>query len=668
MSESERRLTSAVCVDIVGYDDLVRSSNMLAPQLLEKLATVMRPIITSRRGREIKTVEEAKDTGLKGWIRGPTGATNLSKPSTAETFVEFGSPVDAVTFAVEVQRALRDYNRTAPRQKELLARIGLHVGELVHQKGEYSGEVVAVASRIQLFAAPGGVCVSRQTREHVRNRIPYRLDELKSVGAQQPSEYGVCSVVMPWDEEEVSLPAQLDKRRIAVLPFANMSSSLEEGYFADGMTEEVITSLSGVRQLTVIARTSVMKYKGSQKGASDVGKELNAGSLIEGSVRKAGNRVRITAQLIDTATEGHLWAQNYDRQFDDIFAIQSEIAEKVAGELRIRLVDSEKRAIEKKPTENTEAYTYYLRGRELAREETKPSLKQAVGLFEKAVKLDPSYARAHSALAECFIILANNSYEPYEQAISNAKLSVKKALDLEPELAEAHATLAGIHFLEDDVSSCEVEAKRALELNPSLPEAYRALANVASLKGDGDEAMRLREALYRLDPVKPRHIELLGSYYFFMGKESEALQLWEKTAQLAPAGTCRNMSEYYLFKGNYEKAKELYSKAEEPEPANHWARWMGGFIAARMGDKNAAIQAIRKIEENWTGAADLNAIGFIHYALGDLDSYFTYMNRATDQHLLEVQYVMYCPLLAKGRSDPRYQELMDKLRKMHKIS
>ena len=458
----------------------------------------------------------------------------------------------------------------------------------------------------------------------------------------------------------------MDKRRIAVLPFANLSSNPEDGYFADGMTEELITSLSGVRQLTVIARTSVMKYKGSQKSASDVGRELNAGTLIEGSVRKAGNKVRITAQLIDTSTEGHLWAQNYDRQLEDVFAIQSEIAERVAGELKIRLVDSEKRVITKKATENTEAYTYFLRGRELVRMETEPSLRQAVGFLEKAVELDPSFARAYLGLADCFITLAANAYEPYEKSVPKAELSVKKALELDPELAEAAEALALIHFLEDDMVASETEARRAIELNPSLTDAYRILSNVAFLKGDGDEGVRLWEAAYRLDPVRPRYIERLGAFYFYMGRESEALQFWEKTAQLAPAGTYRNMTEYYMFKGNHEEAKKFFSMAEKLEPTDSWVGWMKGFIAAQTGDRNTALEAIRKIEENWSSSLDLNGIGFIHYALGDLDSYFTYMNRATDQHVLQHAYLMYCPLFAKGRNDPRYQSLLDKIKELFK--
>jgi TolB-like protein/Tfp pilus assembly protein PilF len=465
------------------------------------------------------------------------------------------------------------------------------------------------------------------------------------------------------DKRQEANGAGLDKRRIAVLPFANLSSNPEDGYFADGMTEELIDRLAQVKSLRVIARTSVMKYKGSQKGASEVGKELNIGSLIEGSVRKAGNRIRVTVQLINAGTEEHLWSSHYDKNLDDIFAVQSEIAEKVAGELKTQLLDSEKQTLEKKPTENTEAYTCFLRGRELVRMGTEPLLRQAVGLFEKAVELDPSFARAYWGLADCFLTLANDAYESYEKSIPKAELSVKKALELDSELAEAVAALALIHFLEDDIVASEAEARRAVGLNPSHADAYRTLANVALLKGDGDEGIRLFEAAYHLDPVRPRYVENVGLFYFYLGRESEALQFWERKAQLAPAGTYRGMTEYYLFKGNYEKAKEFFSVVEKLEPTDSWAAWMRGFIAAQTGDRNTALEAIRKIEENWSGSIDLNGIGFIHYALGDLDSYFTYMNRATDQHLIQATYLMYCPLFAKAKADPRYLELVEKLRK-----
>jgi adenylate cyclase len=405
----------------------------------------------------------------------------------------------------------------------------------------------------------------------------------------------------------------------------------------------------------------VMGYKGSTKKVKEIGGELEVGSVLEGSIRKAGNRVRITAQLIDAATEGHLWAQNYDRNLEDIFAVQSEIAEKVAGELKVRLVDEERRVIEKKPTENTEAYALYLRGRQLLGERTKLSLNQALGVFEKAIDLDPSFAKAYAGLAECHGWLVNDNFEPYEQAAPKAELAAKRALQLDPELAEAHAALSSVYFLEDHVKDGIMEAKRAIELNPSLPHGYDALCDFALLNQDKEEAIRAAETAYRLDPVMPRYVERLGKFYFYTGREADALRHWEKTAQLAPAGTYRNMAEYYLSKGDLEKAKEFHSMAEQLEPTNRWGTWMRGFIAALAGDKETAREVIKEIEGKWVGATNLNDLAFIHYAMGDLDTFFMYIDKATDQHTVRYAYVMYSPLFAKAREDPRYQEFLKKM-------
>jgi adenylate cyclase len=622
--------------DIVGYTSLSQKDEALAMELLEEHRRLARPHFARHGGKEIKTIGDA-------------------------FLVEFDSALEAVRCASDIQQSLHEMNSARPLERRVTLRIGIHLGDVIHTQNDVYGDAVNVASRIEPLAPPGGICISEQVYDHVKNKADFQLvslgkKELKNVG----EAVEVFRLVLPWERREAA-GATLDKRRIAVLPFTNLSSNPEEGYFADGMTEELITSLSGVRQLTVIARTSVMKYKGSQKGASDVGKELSAGTLIEGSVRKAGNRVRITAQLIDTATEGHLWAQNYDRQLEDVFAIQSEIAEKVAGELRIRLVDSEKRVIEKKATDNTEAYTYYLRGRELIREETEPSLRKAVELLEKATAMDSSFAKAHSALSECYLFLINDGYESYEQGIAKTELAARKALQLDPELAEAHANLARVFFLEDDIRNSEVEAKRAIDLNPSISDGYYILSNIAFTRRDSDTGIKMAEACYRLDPIRPRYVDRLGMFYLYLGREEDALAFWERTREVAPAGTCRNLTEYHLYKGDIAKAREYHAMAAKLDPTARWVTWMEGFIAGVTGDREGALQAMKKIESKWLGATNLNDVGFIHYALGDLDSYFTYMNRAADQHTIQYAYAMYCPLFAEGRKSPKYRELLEKM-------
>src|SRR5208282_3397314 len=367
---------------------------------------------------------------------------------------------------------------------------------LMHSSEEVQAIVDLFNGNIELIEKP-------QIEGRLRKALVIKwMHGIETAEKEFPLEGLVSERQATRDKRQEAIEVELDKRRIAVLPFANLSSNPEDGYFADGMTEEVITSLSGVRQLAVIARTSIMKYKGSQKSASDVGKELNAGSLIEGSVRKAGNKVRIAAQLIDTSTESHLWAQNYDRNLDDVFAIQSEIAEKVAGELKVRLVDSEKRVIEKKATENTEAYTCFLRGRELLREETEASLKQAIALFEKAIELDPGFARAYVGEAECHQVLADKGNEPRDISVTTVRRLLERALNLDPNLPEAHSSLAVMFFNEDDVGASEAEARKALELKPILPDPHWMLSELAAVKGEPEEMVRQIEAAYRLDPIR----------------------------------------------------------------------------------------------------------------------------------------------------------------------
>lgn len=642
MSDGHRRLAVIMFTDMVGYTALSQKDEASAMKLLEDQRRLVRPYFSKHGGREVKTIGDA-------------------------FLVEFESALNGTMCAFDIQQSLHELNLSRPTESQIFLRIGVHLGDVIHNQDDVYGDAVNIASRIEPLAPAGGVCITEQVNDQIKNKSDIQM---KSLGRKELKNVGeavaVFQMVFPWDHQDVRSEG-LDKKRIAILPFVNLSSDPEEGYFADGMTEELITSLSGVRQLTVIARTSIMKYKGSQKGASDIGKELNAGTLLEGSVRKSGNRVRITAQLVDAASDGHLWAQNYDRQLEDVFAIQSEISEKVAGELKIRLIDSEKRVIEKKATENTEAYTYFLKGKELIRELSERSLRQAESLFEKAIEQDPSFAKAYSGLAECLISLANDVYEPYERVVPKAEIAAKKALQLDAELAEAHGSLSFVYFLEDYFAECELEAKRAVELNPSIPEGYFILSLLAFESFEPEKGLKYLETAHQVDPGSTRYIERLGSFYFYCGKEDEANSFWDKTLQLAPAGTFRNKTEYHLCKGNFDLASEFFSKAKEIEPTNPWVTWMEGFISAKRGNKEGALKAMHKIEENWTGAVDLNGIAFLHYALGDLDSYFTYISKVIDQHLVQFRYVLYSPLFSEARKDQRYQLLVNKFKNMHAL-
>jgi len=638
MSGEQRRLAAVMFTDLVGYTAMTQKNEALAMQLLEEHRRLVRPFFPKHNGREVKTIGDA-------------------------FLIEFASALEATRCAFDIQQSLNELNSGRTQERSVMLRIGIHLGDVIHAENDVYGDAVNIASRIEPLAPPGGICVSEQVYDQIKNKFEFPLSTLGEKTLKNVSEpIEVYRVILPWEKKSES-ESSLEKSRIAVLPFANMSPDPNDQYFADGITEEIISIVSGISGLSVISRTSVMGYKGTTKKLGEIGRELDVGSILEGSFRKAGNRIRITTQLIDVAGDKHLWAQNYDKTLDDIFAVQSEIAEKVAGELRIRLVDSEKKALEKKPTENTEAYSNFLRGRELFREDTEASVMQALSLFEKAIDLDPKFAKAYVGVAECHQFLAGVGHEPWNVSISTAKTSLDRAISLDPDLPEAHASLAYMFFNVDDLPNMEAEARRALELNPNLPDPYAWLGEVAALKGDPEEAVRLNETAYRLDPVRPSNIYGVGTAYLWTGREQEALELWKKTEQLAPLSTYRGMTEYYLTKGEPEEAKEFYAKAVKLEPTNPRITWMGGFIAALEGDREKAQLAIKKLEDPKVGPIGFNFSGYIYHALGDLDSYFEYMNKALEAHVLIPSMMMYSPLLATARADPRYLELMEKIRR-----
>ena len=636
MSDGVRRLAAIMFTDIVGYTALTQEDESSTMQMLEDHRRLLRPYFTSHGGREVKTIGDA-------------------------FLVEFGSALDAVLCAIAIQNMMHD--RKVARGGTLSLRIGVHVGDVIESGNDILGDAVNIASRIEPLAQPGGVCISGPVHEQVKNKLQYSLDKITTPHLKNVREpVDVYRVILPWEKKSES-ESSLEKTRLAVLPFTNMSPDPNDQYFADGITEEIISIVSGISGLSVISRTSVMGYKGTTKKLGEIGRELDVGSILEGSFRKAENRIRITTQLIDVVGDKHLWAQNYDKTLDDIFAVQSEIAEKVAGELRIRLVDSEKRILEKKPTQNTEAYSNFLRGRELFREDTEASVRQALSLFEKAIELDPKFAKAYVGVAECHQFLAGFGHEPWDVSISTAKTSLDRAISLDPDLPEAHASLSEMFLNVDDLPGMETEARRALDLNPSLPEPHSMLSELAALNGDPGEMVRQNETAYRLDPIRPRFILNVGSAYLWTGREEEALEFWKKTEQLAPAPTYRGMTEHYLIKGNLEKAREFHAKFEKLEPTNPRVTWLGGVIAAMEGDRERALLAIKKIEDAKMGPIGFNYIGYVYHALGDLDSYFEYMNKAIETHAITPSAFMYSLLFARARADPRYLELVEKLRK-----
>ncbi len=458
--------------------------------------------------------------------------------------------------------------------------------------------------------------------------------------------------------------AVLDKHRIAVLPFANMSPDPADEYFADGMTEEIISTVSGISDLNVISRTSVMGYKGTTKKVEEIGRELNAGSILEGSFRKAGNRIRVTTQLIDVATDRHLWAQNYDRNLDDVFEVQSDVAKQVAEALRVRMLSSEKERVEKKPTESTVAYTLYLKGMSLWNKRGVQNLKKAMEYFELAVKEDPDFALGYVGLADCAVLLTEWDLDP-EENLAKTRAMLEKALRLNPLLAEAHTTLGHVHMGEYDLHRAEEEFRKAIELKPSYATAHQWYFWTLIAELRWDEALKEIEKAVELDPLSGIIIGNLGLYY-------EARRDWHRAAEKYKMAIELGYEDAHGGLALAYGRMKMYDQMEKE--AETFARSLQGIMprirtkvdmlrAYFKGDKETTKRLLPELEahpkETGTSMTD---IADFHFFLGDVDKGFEWLEQAYSKKewflLVSIQWDLD---LDGVRTDPRYLDLLRRL-------
>jgi adenylate cyclase len=575
----ERRLTAILAADVAGYSRLMGADDegTLSRLKAHRLALVD-PKIAEHRGRIVKT----------------TGDGML---------VEFASVVDAVRCAVDVQRGMAEHNAEVPQDKRIEFRVGVNVGDIIFDGNDIFGDGVNIAARLEGIADPGGVCISDDTHRQVRGKIDISFDdlgekELKNI-ARPVRVYRVrLQTAKPQSAAALTLP---DKPSIAVLPFQNMSGDPEQEYFADGMVEDMITALSRFKSLFVIARNSSFTYKGRAVDVKQVGRDLGVRYVLEGSVRKSGNRVRITAQLIDTSTGAHLWADRFDGGLEDVFDLQDRVTANVVGAIAPKLEQVEIERAKRKPTESQDAYDYYLRGLANTYQWSKEATDDALRLFYRAIELDPGFASAYGMAAYCYVIRKGNGWmTDRAREIAEAARLARQAVELGADDAVA---LAGggyaLVFVVRDFDNGADYLDRALALNPNFATALISSGWAKAFFGEPDEAIKRVTTAMRLSPLDPlsfRAFGGIGMAHFIASRYDEA-SLWaEKSLQVRPhylPAICFLAAAKDLA-GRHIEAQKVMAHLREVDPAMRVSAIKDWMPIRRADDLARLEEGLRK--------------------------------------------------------------------------
>jgi len=621
--------------DIVGYTALTQRNESLALTLLEKHRELVRRVMARHRGREVKTIGDA-------------------------FLIEFASALDATECAVEIQKALGEYNRDAP--EKLVVRIGVHVGDVVHERHDVLGDTVNIASRIVPLAEGGGICISEQVYSQVRNKVLYRMERLPT-HALKNVQYPVETYEVLLDSGKDEPASMAPRNRIAVLPLSNISPDPKDGYFADGLTEELITVLSHVQGLRVIARTSVDRYRAREQGVAQIARELRVGSIIEGSVRIAGDRLRVTVQLIDASSEEHLWSENYDRRLNDIFQVQTNIAKRVAEKLRVKLLANEEDRLDRRSVADMSVYKNYLRGRALLAKRKPSEMLEAKQFFEKAIAEDPKYAPALAGLADAYYLLGDYWAMPVDEARQRSREFLTKALKLDPDLAEARASLGLNLASEYRFTEAESEFRRSIDLNPSYATGHFWYAVCLGALRRYEEQLEQVEIAEQLDPLSPVVLFYETTLLALLGRKELAWEKLERQSRLDQSKVSRVdlVSSYYHLTGDPQRALSEIEKHPELQNEIGIIADMAFYLAATEQKKAAQQWLDRLLALPDTTAFRSQFITYIYLELGDYDQAFVWANKAVDKKELRMDNAELYPSMKLILSDRRWKALLKRV-------
>jgi adenylate cyclase len=515
----ERKLTAILSADVKGYSRLMGEDE----------------VGTLRRLTEYREVTDALIHQHRGRIVGTAGDNILA---------EFASAVDAVQGAVDIQQALKTRNADLPSERRMEFRIGINVGDVIVEGPQIYGDGVNIAARLEALAEGGGICLSGTVYDQVENKLELGYEYLgeqtvkniaKPVRLYRVIEPEAMAAAQVRSKETALVLSLPDKPSLIVLPFVNLSNDPEQEYFSDGITEDLISDLSKISSLFVISRHSAFTYKGKATKAQDLSREMGVRYVLEGSIRKAGERVRITVQLIDATTDRHLWAERYDRSLTDIFALQDEIVQKIVTTLKLQLTLQEHGWIVRKHTDNVEAYDAFLRGVEYFWRDTKEANAQARQMLEKAVALDPQYAEAYAELGRTYYREWIWRWSVDPQTLERAFALAQQAVALDDSLPAAHTLLSLGYARKQQHAHAITEGERALTLDPNNADSFAFQAEVLNVAGRPAEALRRVEQARRFNPhYPPYYLIQLGWAYSLTGRYAEAVATLKEATSRSP--------------------------------------------------------------------------------------------------------------------------------------
>ncbi|WP_087004903.1 adenylate/guanylate cyclase domain-containing protein [Rhizobium sullae] len=601
----ERKLAAILAADIAGYSSLMEMDEGGTFQRLRAGHNeLLEPEIKKHNGRIFKLMGD----GL---------------------LAEFGSVVDAVECAAALQRGMAQRNADSPETAPLEIRIGINLGEVIVEGDDRYGEGVNIAARLQALASPGGICVSGKVSKEVAGKLAFAFEPMGDQMVKNIAEPIACYRVNFDGGSPARIETPSHKRHaaqkklwIAVLPFSNMSGDPEQDYFSDGITEDIITDLAKISDLHVVARNTTFTYKGRAVKIQQVAQELGVAFVLEGSVRKAGGRVRVTGQLVDGRDGSHLWAERYDRELTDIFAIQDEIAHAIIEQLKVRLLPDEKAALNATPTGDVEAYTYYLRGRQFLHMCSKSYMLLARRMFVKASEIDPAYARAYAGIALCDSVL--HSWQYADTSIEGILETSAKALELDPDLADAHASRGLALQYGGDREQAAAEFQLALSLDPDLHEANYFFARYFFEQGEFERAAELFERATQLRHDDYRSAALLACVYLRLGRPADVeraarlgLERAERELQLHPENSSpAQLGALVLaYLGERDRAREWAARTLAIDPDDFNAMYNIACAYLHMGEHETALDLLERVIPIasvhrfwWTSDPDLDPI------------------------------------------------------------